>query len=134
MMPTVQVQSEVLLEELLHSIEQLDSRTLERFADEVMLIRANRRAPSLPKAEATLLRQINQGLSDEVQARFDELKAKRQAELLTVTEHEELIVLVEQIEQRDVERLEALTKLAQLRGVSVRTLMQQLGLRSGANE
>ena len=41
---------------------------------------------------------------------------------------------VEQIEQRDVERLEALTKLAQLRGVSVRTLMQQLGLRSGANE
>ena len=129
-MATVQLQTEVSLSELLQGVQRLDTTTLEQFADAVMLLRAKRRVANLPKDEAELLRQINQGLSEATQARFRELKAKREAESLTTAEYDELLTLVDQIEQRDIQRLQALTELAQLRNLSVRKLMQQLGLTS----
>ena len=79
-MTTVQVQTQVSLSELLRGVQQLDAPALEQFTDEVMRLRAKRRAPSLPGGEAKLLQQINQRLLEATQARFDELKAKRPAE------------------------------------------------------
>lgn len=127
-MTTVQVHTEIALSDLLQGVEQLDNSTLERFADQVMLLRAQRRTLSLPKAEATLLRQINVGLSDDRQARFVELKEKRDKEVLTDLEHAELLTIIDEIEQNDVERMKAVTKLAQLRNLPVRELMQEFGL------
>jgi hypothetical protein len=127
-MTTIQLQTEVSLSDLLQGVQQLDASALEEFADEVMLLRAKRRAPSLSKAETNLLRQINQGLPEATRLRFRTLKEKRDAATLTPVEYEELLNLIEQMEMRDVERLQALTELAAIRNVSVRRLMHQLGL------
>jgi len=126
---TVEVRSRVTLDELLNGVAQLDTPALERFISQVLTLRAKRIAPSVPEEEAELLQQINQGLPLDVQQRYDELTAKRRAETLTPEEHQELLALVDRIEQADAERLRALTKLAQLRKVSVMTLMAELGIR-----
>lgn len=130
---TVQLQAEISIPDLLVGVQQLDSTAFEQFVDQVMLLRAKRRASSLPKDEAELLQQINQGLPEETQVRFAELKSKRQEETLTADEHDELLSIVDKIEERDTERLHALTKLAEIRNLSVRSLLEQLGLTSIAN-
>ncbi|MDF5724674.1 MAG: hypothetical protein PUP91_30265 [Rhizonema sp. PD37] len=58
---------------------------------------------------------INQGLDDQLQDRFNQLIAKRQALTITDAELEELIQLTDRIEQLDAERIESLTELARLR-------------------
>jgi hypothetical protein len=82
----------------------------------------------LSRAEADLLQRINASLSPEAWRRYEDLLARRQDETLTLAEQTELIALSDQLEALNVERLEALTELAQLRGVSVPELMTQLGL------
>lgn len=131
-MPTIQVQSEVSLDALLDSVAQLDTTELEQFADRVLAIRAKRRAPNLTSREANLLQQINQAVSAEVQSRFDELAQRRDEGALTPEEHQELLQLVDVVEQFDVRRMEALSELAQLRGMPLRELMQQLGIQSSS--
>jgi hypothetical protein len=83
---------------------------------------------SVEAREAELLLQINSGPSEAVWRRYHELSAKRDAETLTSTEHEELIGLSEKIESADVERLEQMAELAKLRGISLRALREQLGI------
>ena len=131
-MLTIQVQSQVSLDELLHGVEQLSTPDFEHFVEQVLSIQAKRHAPSLPKAEAELLQKINRGIPLVVQERFDELNAKRRAETLTPAEHQELLKLIEQIEQTDAERVQYLAELARLRGVPIRMLMSQLGIRRPA--
>ena len=60
--------------------------------------------------------------------RLTALSEKNSVGLLTNEEHEELIGLVEIIENHDAERMEDLASLALLRGVTLRGLMEQLGL------
>lgn len=127
-MASVQIQTKVHLQDLLDGVQQLDSATLESFADKVMLLRAQRRASSLPQAETELLKQINNGLPTSTQARLDELRNKKEVETLTVPENSEYLQIAEQIEALTVKRLKALTELAQHRGIPVRELMSQLSL------
>ena len=82
----------------------------------------------LQKDEIELLRQINRGLSEMIQTRFAELRLKRELGTLTSAEYNELLDIVEQIEQHDLERIQALIEMAKSRDVSVRTLMEQLDL------
>ncbi len=70
----------------------------------------------------------NSRLPARQQRRFNRLRRKRQAETLTKVEETELQALWRRVEQMNVARLEALTKLAQRRGANVKTLMRQLGL------
>lgn len=107
-MTTIQIHSEVSLAELLNGVKRLDTVALENFADEVLAIRAQRRAPNLSQEEAELLIKINQGLPMEVHTRFAELNEKRRAETLTEEEHAELLGLIDQIEAHDVERVKNL--------------------------
>lgn len=120
------------MDELLNGVAQLDTPELEQFISQVLTLRAKRIAPSLPEEEARLLEKINQGLPPDVQQRYDELTAKRRAETLTPEEHEELLDLIDRIEQADAERVQALAELAQRRGVSITTLMAELGIRRPA--
>lgn len=67
-----------------------------------------------------------------MQQRFDLLTAKRSAETLTSEEYDELLALSDEIELRDAQRVEYLAELAQLRNISLRSLMQQLDIRPPA--
>ncbi len=127
-MPSIQVEAQLSHNKLLEAVSQFSYTELEQFVAEVIALRAKRQTPSLPRRESELLMKINQYLSEDLQARFDELVAKRQDESLTPEEHNELLRLIEQVESIDAARIEALAELAQLRGVSVDELMDQLGI------
>ena len=131
-MATIQLQSQISLDALVSGVEQLSTPDLEWLTNQVLALRAKRRAPSLPRKEAELLQKINQGLSVEMQQRFNLLTAKRRAETLTSEEYQELLGLVDEIELRDAKRVEYLAELAQLRNISLRMLMKQLGIRPPA--
>jgi hypothetical protein len=73
-----------------------------------------------------LLLQTNGRLPADVQRRYDELIAKRDTETLSKAEYAELLQLTKQAEAFDVARVEALSKLAAHRGVTLSTLMDQL--------
>lgn len=130
-MSTVQVVSEVKIDlnKLLEGVAQLDLGELEQFAANVNTLVARRKAPNLPKREAELLQQINQGAPLETRQRYNLLNQKLLDETLTPAENRELATLIEQIERSDVERLARLIELAQLRGIPLDTLMEQLGIR-----
>jgi hypothetical protein len=129
-MPTVQITSEVSTEQLLHSVANLPANDLEAFVTKVLTLRAKLKAPSITNTEAQLLTQINQGLSTQDQGRWTQLEQKRQAETLTKEEYQELLKLNDQMEQINVVRMQALTKLAFIRQISITTLMQNLGIRT----
>lgn len=73
--------------------------------------------------------QIDWGLPEDTQSRYNELRAKLQAETITPDEHQELLSLVDTVEQADADRLQSLIELAQLRQLSLTDLMSQLGIR-----
>lgn len=127
-MAMIRVEAQVAAEDLLKAVEQLDPSELERFVAQVIALRAQQRGASLPAAEADLLTRINQGLPTEIQRRYDELLTKRRAERLSPEEHAELLRLTDQVEEGEAERVQHLAQLAQLRGVTLARLIDQLGL------
>lgn len=120
--------SQVQLNQLLSGVAQLETADLERFAEQVNFLLARRKTPSLPQSEAELLQQINRGLPEATQCRYDELRAKIRAESITPEEHQEFLFLVDMVEQADAERLQHLIELSQLRQVPLPLLMHQLGI------
>lgn len=119
----------VTADTLAEAAKQLPEPELERLVDLLLAIRARRVAPVLAHQEPELLRTINRGLSSDKQARFDGLVKKRRQSRLTEKEREELLRLVDEIENLDANRAEALGKLAILRGVSLSELMDKLGIK-----
>lgn len=133
-MPTIHVEAQLSPGDLLAAIEQLGTAELDRFLSQVLALRARRRAPSLPADQAELLIQINRGLPQDLRERLDQLDARREAEALTPEEHAELIRLVTRVEELEAQRIEHLSCLAAIRGVSLPDLMRDLGLEPPDND
>ena len=83
----------------------------------------------LRPAETDLLLKVNEGLPPETWQRYNALLAKRRAETLTPDEHAGLIALSNQIEEVNARRIGYLVELARLRGTSLPTLMDALGIK-----
>jgi hypothetical protein len=79
-----------------------------------------------PTTENILLQKIAATLPTTVQQRYNELRAKLQAETLSPTEHQELLDLIDVVEQFDADRLQHLVALAQLRQIPLPELLSQL--------
>jgi carbon storage regulator CsrA len=101
---------------------------IEELTAGLLALRAKRIAPVVSHDETRLLLAINEGVPVELTDRAEFLIEKRDDCSLTVEENSELLQLADEVERRGVERLEALSKLAELRGVSLRELMQSLGV------
>lgn len=125
-MSKVKVEVQLLSKDLLKAVEQLSQEDLEQFVSQVIELQAQRKATSLPKNEAELLRKINQGIPLDTQKVYNELIVKREAETLTVEEHQHLLLLTEQIEKLQAQRVQYLAELASIRGVSLTALMDDL--------
>jgi hypothetical protein len=132
-MPTITIHADVSVDVLVKAAEQLSATELRQFTLQVLALNAKRTAPSVAQEEAELLLQINRRLPEDVQRRYDELIAKRDAETLDTAEHTELLQLTQQVEAFDVARVEALSKLAACRGMTLSALMCQLGIASPAD-
>ncbi|MBI3651249.1 MAG: hypothetical protein HY231_09415 [Acidobacteria bacterium] len=87
--------------------------------------------------EAELLRRIQHGFSEIQRVRRRELTLKSEAEVLAEVlsddERAEYISLAEQREVADAERLQAVIKLAQRRGITSAQLMKELGIGVSVN-
>jgi fructose-1-phosphate kinase PfkB-like protein len=133
-MPVVKVPAELTVDHLISAVEQLPSEELAEFARRVIAIQVRRGVPLLINdEEQALLAAISGRLPTEVQRRLDELREKSYEETLTPAEQAELLAFVQQVEQRDVARAEALVQLAKKRGTTVSELMHTLGLGAAAN-
>ena len=82
--------------------------------------------------EAKLLTRIkeNSRLPVTHQRRYERLRRKHERTDLTESEFAEYQALIQQLEARNVKRLEALLALAQKRGTTLRRIMEELGLPS----
>jgi hypothetical protein len=116
------------IDELIKAADGLDASDLDLLLQQIVFLRARRKTPVLPAAEAQLLLKINQGIPADLLANYQVLRKKREAETLTDAEYDRLIQLSTEIEQIGVQRLEALARLAQLRQVSIIDLMATLGI------
>jgi hypothetical protein len=132
-MPTINIEADVPIDVLVKAVERLQGAELRQFTAQVLALNAKRMAPSVTQEEAALLLHINNPLPADVQRRFDELIVKRDAETLDNEEYAELLRLTQQVEAFNVARLEALAKLASLRGVTLPELMRQLDIRPPAD-
>ncbi|MEM9888828.1 MAG: hypothetical protein AAF849_23240 [Bacteroidota bacterium] len=79
--------------------------------------------------EAQLIRQIQTEWNPIARQRFHELTQKRQDEIITTDEYNELLELVDEMENYTAQRTLYVTELAKLRGVSARELMTELSLK-----
>jgi hypothetical protein len=87
------------------------------------------RPPSRGEAdEAELTKKAQERLPREIESRYKALARKRDAESLTPAEYQELLKLTDGVERFEVRRLDALARLAQLRGLSLKALIKALGL------
>jgi hypothetical protein len=118
---------------LFHEAERLDNRSLDAFINNILSLRVQRKTSDKQKEEAILLQKINKSLSIDQIERFRSLNEKRLDNNISEQEHLELGVLIEKIEKLNVTRLKYLIALAQLRNITVRELMQQLGINTTAN-
>lgn len=127
-MSIVKVEVQLSSEELLKAVKQLNLSELEQFVSQVIVLQAQRKATGLPQTEAELLLKINQGIPSNFQTDYQELIAKRDDEILTEDEHQQLLQLTEEIEKIQAQRIENLAELSRLRGISLSALMENLGI------
>lgn len=116
------------VDELLNAVGELSEPELEDVFDRVLWLRARRKAPVLPPEETQLLLEINQGIPPELLQRYHVLREKRDDEILSEVEHEELLRLSDRIEVLGAERLKALATLTDWRQVPLVQLMADLGI------
>jgi predicted oxidoreductase len=116
-------------DQLLSAASQLPRPELERFVAKLFALKAREETPNLSEAETRLLLKINQDIPPAARKRMNELIDKRQANLISQAELEELIQLTDQSEELGVERLKCLIELAQLRNIPLDELMRQLGIK-----
>jgi len=127
-MPTTQIKAQPSFDKLLKMVEQLNSSELEKFTFQVVALHIQRKASQLPNREFELLFKVNQKIPNNIQTRYDELIAKRQAETLTTEEYQQLLQLTEQFEQFEAVRIETMAELANVRQSSLTNLMKELNI------
>ncbi|MGO9467885.1 MAG: STAS/SEC14 domain-containing protein [Isosphaeraceae bacterium] len=101
---------------------------LQELAEGVLVLKAKKLAPVASADETRLLLTINEGVPVADTDRARSLLEKRDDGALTPTENDELVRLADEIERRTVNRLEALSELAEIRGVLLPELMRSLGV------
>ena len=128
MKTTEQVHISLSFSELIKAIEQLSPKDFEKFMSQILVLRAKKAVPSLSEEESILLMQINKGLPQNVKARYDALRMEKEAATLSDETYQELLALTEQIEAFELQRVQNLVKLAELRQTSLRNLMTTLDI------
>jgi Zn-dependent M32 family carboxypeptidase len=132
-MPTVEVPVQLTVKHLMTAIKQLSTTELQEFLQQLAAWQQHNGQQA--EEEAVLLARIeeNSHLPAAEQRRYEQLRRKCERRTLTERELTEYQALLQQLEARNVKRIEALIALAQRRGTTLRGIMAELGLHSEAN-
>ncbi len=103
---------QIKAQDLLRTVEQMDSQGFQQFVGEILAIRARRNGNSLSSEQTNLLLKINQGLPKVLLDRYLPLLEKRDEKKLTAEEHTELLRLSDEVERHEADRVAALAELA----------------------
>ncbi len=116
------------LSEVINEIAKLEAQELESFIQEINYLLARKKVPNPTKKELQLITKLYKSLDNNTQKRYDDLTKKLNDESISEKEHEELLTLVETTEAHNINWLQTITELAQLRKTSVEKVIQQLGV------
>lgn len=117
------------LETEARSVAKQEGLTTDTYLGKLLQRDLYQRRVTVSETEENLLWQINIGLSEQSWQRYHLLITKLEAETLQPDEQQELSQLVEQREEANVRRIDALIKLAQLRNTTLDALIDELGVR-----
>ncbi|MBW4604407.1 MAG: hypothetical protein KME29_33765 [Calothrix sp. FI2-JRJ7] len=110
-------------------LDQLPGESLERAVEFLEALSHEALQESeVPKSkvdEAGLLEVIKKRLPPEQRERLNYLRYSNEDEEITDAEHQELLMYIERVEEQDVERMEALIKLAQLRSCDLKIVIDE---------
>ncbi len=114
----------VSLTKILKGIKKLDAATLDKFAQEVNSMAADKKAePSTQQAE--LLKKIKTIIPASIKREEKRLYSKMQNGTITQKEHEELLFLLDLLENKAAERIQLMGELAKLKGLPLSELTKQ---------
>ncbi len=105
--------------------QNLSLPELDAVMERLTTIRAHRRVPALSQTEADLLKRIETAVPLIALQRRKALKVQRE---LTEEEQNEFARLTDEIETAEAGRIDLLSELAALRGVTLPEVARQLGL------
>jgi hypothetical protein len=132
-MSATQVPPQVSAEHALTVVKRLSPTELRKFKRQ--FAQWQKQDQQQMEEEAVLFACIeeNSRLPADKQKRYERLRQKCERRTLTEQELAEYRSLLQQLEARNVKRVEALTALAQRRGTTLRGIMTDLGLQSAAD-
>lgn len=128
---SITIQVKPLLEQRLRKSAAAKGQSVDQFVSALLennLVDPPSESLSVSHREAELLQNINLNVLPETWAYFHALKQKQQENTLSAQELAEYQQIAEKIETANAGRLQVLSELAQLRQVSLRQVMQDLGI------
>lgn len=121
---------EINLDELTQQLSQLDELVLTNFLISLN-DKLNGHAQLLQISEETiLLQKIKSIVPASILRQYRKLRKKAQQQTISDTEHRELLLLSDFIEEKTAEKINLLSNLAQLRQVPLNTILQQFTIQS----
>ena len=116
------------VDELLKAVDELSESDLDHLVGRALSVRARRRAPVLTTEETALFLKINQGIPEALHQEYLALVALRDEDTIDEVQYDRLLELGDQIDELAAQRAGALAQLAEIRQVSLRQLMDDLGI------
>ena len=110
-------------------LEQLPQKSLNKAVEYLETLSQNAQQGTISLTtlsnETQLIKIIQLRLSSDKQKRLDYLRQQNETGKITEQEHQELLNYVDQIEEQDAQRAEALIQLAQLRQVDLKIIIDE---------
>jgi hypothetical protein len=132
-MPTVLVPAHLTIEHLMAAIKQLSPAELREFAQHFATWQKKNSTQVDEEAALRATIKENSRLPTIKQGRYKQLRRKCEHRTLTEPELADYQGLLQQLEARNVRRVEALIALAQRRGTTLQGIMAELGSPSADN-
>jgi len=114
--------------QVISAVQTMPLDELDKLVVDVLAARAERIAPHISGEESKLLRLIQKPFSKKGLLRIKELQTLRESGEITQEGFHELAGWIEKLEVLHAERLNAISELAKLRGITLQSAMKQVGL------
>ena len=119
--------------ELLKTVRQLSVEEFQLFYAKIQAIRSQKILIDISEQEKKVLTKVNAPFSRKKQIRFHYLIAKRDLHTLTEEEYRELLSLTQAFEKYELRRLKLLTKLADIKKITLPEVIDYYNIRPLTN-